>query len=167
MSSAILPLYHPFRLRRLGCAQESSMDQVITMLAHRQTQVMQNRCVPCMVERRRIHLDRIHHDMTHCPMDYPLEGQVAMLLLVPDGKADPVKGFRLSRTDHQTAYQRALKFASSRAPKLTRKTLVNTDVHHFIQYIHQLLHQEAFDYSVLSNLIDSETVLSNRPKSYH
>ena len=36
---------------------------------------------------------------------------------------------------------------------------MNTDVHHFIQYIHQLLHQEAFDDSVLSNLIDSETVM--------
>ena len=41
---------------------------------------------------------------------------------------------------------------------LTKKTLVNTDVHHFIQYIHQLLHQEAFADSVLSNLIDSETI---------
>ena len=30
-------------------------------------------------------------------MGHPLEGQVAMLLLAPDGKADPVKGFRLSR----------------------------------------------------------------------
>ena len=36
---------------------------------------------------------------------------------------------------------------------------MNTEVHHFIQYIHQLLHQEAFDDSVLSNLIDSETVM--------
>ena len=69
------------------------MGQVITMLVHRRTQVMQSRCVPCMVERRRIHLDRTHHDMTHDP----LEGRVARLLLVPDGKADPAKGFLLSR----------------------------------------------------------------------
>ena len=78
--------------------QERSMGQIITMLVHRQTQVMQSRCVPCMVERRRSHLDKTHHDMTHCPMGHPLEGQVVMLLLAPDGTADPVKGFRLSRT---------------------------------------------------------------------
>ena len=35
---------------------------------------------------------------------------------------------------------------------------MKTDVHHFIQYIHQLLHQEAFDDSVLSNLINGETI---------
>ena len=35
---------------------------------------------------------------------------------------------------------------------------MNTDVHHFIQYIHQLLHQKSFDDSVLSNLIDSEAI---------
>jgi len=43
-------------------------------------------------------------------------------------------------------------------PKLTRATLVNTEVHLFIQYIHQLLRHEAFDDSVLGNMIDTETI---------
>ena len=34
---------------------------------------------------------------------------------------------------------------------------MNTEVHHLIQYIHQLLRHEAFDDSVLGNLIDNET----------
>ena len=47
---------------------------------------------------------------------------------------------------------------STKIPKLTRATLVNTEVHLFIQYIHQLLCHEAFDDSVLGNMIDTETV---------
>ena len=47
--------------------------------------------MPCMVETRRIHLDRNHHDMTHYPIGHPLEGRVARLLLVPDGTADPAE----------------------------------------------------------------------------
>jgi hypothetical protein len=35
---------------------------------------------------------------------------------------------------------------------------VNTEVHLFIQYIHQLLRHEAFDDSVLGNIIDTETI---------
>jgi hypothetical protein len=35
---------------------------------------------------------------------------------------------------------------------------VNTEVHHLIQYTHQLLRHEAFDDSVLGNLIDNETI---------
>jgi hypothetical protein len=41
---------------------------------------------------------------------------------------------------------------------LTKTTLVNTEVHLFTQYIHQLLRQEAFDESVLGNMIDTETI---------
>jgi len=50
------------------------------------------------------------------------------------------------------------KFGAIKVPKLTRKTLVNTEVHQLIKHIHQLLNQEAFDDSVLLNLIDSETI---------
>jgi hypothetical protein len=57
-----------------------------------------------------------------------------------------------------TAYQRVLKFGTSKVPRLTKTTLVNTEVHHLIQYIHQLLRHEAFDDSVLGNLIDNETI---------
>ena len=35
---------------------------------------------------------------------------------------------------------------------------MNTEVHLLIQHIHQLLRQEAFDDSVLGNLIDNETI---------
>jgi hypothetical protein len=35
---------------------------------------------------------------------------------------------------------------------------VNTEVHHLIQYIHQLLHHEAFDDSLLGNLIDNKMI---------
>ena len=41
---------------------------------------------------------------------------------------------------------------------LTKTTLVNTEVHLLIQYIHQLLRHEAFDESVLGNMIDTETI---------
>jgi hypothetical protein len=51
-----------------------------------------------------------------------------------------------------------LKFGTSKVPKLSRATLVNTEVHQLIQHIHQLLRQEAFDVSVLIKLIDSETI---------
>jgi hypothetical protein len=45
-----------------------------------------------------------------------------------------------------------------KVPKLTETTLVNTEVHLFIQYIQQLLRQEAFDESVMGNTIDTETI---------
>jgi hypothetical protein len=51
-----------------------------------------------------------------------------------------------------------LKFATAKIPKLSKANLVNTEVHLLIQHIHQLLRQEAFDDSVLGNLIDSETI---------
>ena len=35
---------------------------------------------------------------------------------------------------------------------------MNTEVHLFIQYIHQLLRHEAFDDSVLGNMIDTEKI---------
>jgi hypothetical protein len=57
-----------------------------------------------------------------------------------------------------TTLQRMLKFGQTKAPKLSKANLVNTEVHHLIQYINQLLHQEAFHDSVLINLIDSETI---------
>jgi len=67
---------------------------------------------------------------------------------VPTRRIDP----------RDTAYKRVLKFGMTKIPKLTKSTLVNTEVHLLIQYIHQLLRHEAFDDSVLGNLIDNETV---------
>ena len=52
--------------------------------------------------------------------------------------------------------QRMLKFGS-------KANLVNTEVRMLIEHIHQLLRQEAFDDSVLGNLIDSDTI----PQSHH
>ena len=57
-----------------------------------------------------------------------------------------------------TAYRRTLHFGMTKVPKLTRATLVNTEVHPFIQYIHRLLSHEAFDDSVLGIMIDTETI---------
>ena len=54
--------------------------------------------------------------------------------------------------------QRMLKFGLAKIPKLSKANLVNTEVHLLIQHIHQLLRQEAFDDSVLGNLIDNETI---------
>lgn len=55
-------------------------------------------------------------------------------------------------------FQRVLKFGTSKVPKLMKQTLVNTEIHLLIQYIHQLLRHEAFDDFVLRILIDSETI---------
>ena len=54
--------------------------------------------------------------------------------------------------------QRMLKFGSAKVPKLSKANLVNTEVHLLIQHIHRLLSQEAFDDSVMGNLIDNETI---------
>ena len=51
-----------------------------------------------------------------------------------------------------------LKFGSAKIPKLSKANLINTEVHMLIEHIHQLLRQEAFDDSVLGNLIDSDTI---------
>jgi len=51
--------------------------------------------------------------------------------------------------------QRMLKFGST---KIFKANLVNTEVHLLIQHIQQHLRQEAFDDSVLGNLIDNETI---------
>ena len=55
-------------------------------------------------------------------------------------------------------FQRVHKFGTSKVPKLTKQTLVNTEVHLLIQYIYQLLRHEAFDDFVLGILTDSETI---------
>jgi len=68
--------------------------------------------------------------------------------IVPTRRVDP----------RDAIYQRMLKFATAKIPKLSKANLVNTEVHLLIQHIHQLLRQEAFDDSVLGNLIDSETI---------
>jgi hypothetical protein len=58
--------------------------------------------------------------------------------------------------------QRMLKFSSAKIPKLSKANLVSTKVHLLIQHINQLLRQEAFDDSVLGNLIDKETIWCQR-----
>ena len=57
-----------------------------------------------------------------------------------------------------TAYQRMLKFGSADRPKLTKNTLESVAVDTFIKYLHQLIRADAFDDSVIINLIDSETI---------
>ena len=54
--------------------------------------------------------------------------------------------------------ERMLKFGSAKIPKLSKANLVNMELYLLIQHIHQLLRQEAFDDSVLGNLIDNETI---------
>ena len=49
------------------------------------------------------------------------------------------------------AYQRVIKFGTTKVPKLTKSTLVNTEVHRLIQYI-QLLRHEAFDNETITLL---------------
>jgi hypothetical protein len=56
----------------------------------------------------------------------------------------------------EAAYRRTIQFATVKVLKLTKTTLVNTEVHLFIQYIQQLLRQEAFDESVMGNMIDTD-----------
>ena len=51
-----------------------------------------------------------------------------------------------------------LKFGSADPPKLTKNTLESVAVDTFIKYLHQLIRADAFDDSVIINLIDSETV---------
>ena len=51
-----------------------------------------------------------------------------------------------------------LKFGSANPPKLTKNTLESVAVDTFIKYLHQLLRADAFDHSVIINLIDSEAV---------
>ena len=57
-----------------------------------------------------------------------------------------------------TAYQRMLKFGHADPPKLTKNTLESVAVYTFIKYLHQLIRADAFDDSVIINLIDSETI---------
>jgi hypothetical protein len=57
-----------------------------------------------------------------------------------------------------TAYQRMLKFGSADSPKLTKNTLESVEVDTFIKYLHQLLRADAFDDSVIINLIATETI---------
>jgi hypothetical protein len=57
----------------------------------------------------------------------------------------------------ETAYRRTV-LGTTKIPKLTKTNLVNTEVHLFIQHIYLLLRSEAFDESVLVNMIDPETI---------
>ncbi len=67
--------------------------------------------------------------------------------------------FQTRRVDPRDAsMQRMLKSGWAKVPKLSKANLVNTEVHLLIQYIHRLLSKEAFDDSVMGNLIDNETI---------
>ena len=57
-----------------------------------------------------------------------------------------------------TAYQRMFKFGAADLPKLTKNTLESVAVDIFIKYLHQLIRADAFDDSVIINLIDGETI---------
>ncbi len=70
----------------------------------------------------------------------------------------PFQEIELFRLAEEIQGQRMLKFGSAKVPKLSKVNLVNTEVHLLIQYIHRLLSQEAFDDSVMGNLIDNETI---------
>jgi len=72
----------------------------------------------------------------------------------PGSRVIPTRGI----DSREAAYRRKIQFCTSKVPKLTKTTLVKTEVHLFIQYIHQLLRQEAFDESVLENMIDTDTI---------
>ena len=106
----------------------------------------------------------IHRDRIHQPKVHSCEGLVIKLgwQSRPDQSVPAFPGSRIvpiRRIDSRdTSYRRILKFGTSKVPKLTKVTLVNTEVHHLIQYIHQLLRHEAFDDSVLGNLINNETI---------
>ena len=68
--------------------------------------------------------------------------------IIPTRRIDP----------RDASMQRMLKFGAAKIPKLTKANSVNTEVQLLIQHIHQLLRQEAFDDSVLGNLIDNKTI---------
>jgi hypothetical protein len=68
--------------------------------------------------------------------------------IIPTRRVDP----------RDASMQRMLKFGSAKIPKLSKANLVNREVHLLIRHINQLLRQEAFDDSVLGNLIDNETI---------
>ena len=72
----------------------------------------------------------------------------------PSSRIIPVRGI----DSREAAYRQTIQFGATKVPKLTKTTLVNTEVHLLIQYIHQLLRHEAFDESVLGNMIDTETI---------
>ena len=64
----------------------------------------------------------------------------------PGSRIIPTRGI----DSRETAYRRTMHFGTTKVPKLTKSTLVN---HLLVQYIHHLLHHEAFDESVLGNAI--------------
>jgi hypothetical protein len=101
----------------------------------------------------------IRPDETYSHQDHHHKGPVRSF---PGSKIIPARAIDA----REAAYRRTIQFATVKVPKLTKTTLVNTEVHLFIQYIQQLLRQEAFDESVMGNMIDTDLpttilVLSN------
>jgi hypothetical protein len=58
----------------------------------------------------------------------------------------------------QTATTRMLQFSSRPQPRLSKANFANTDVHSFIEHIHQLIRAEAFDETVMETHIDEESI---------
>jgi hypothetical protein len=51
-----------------------------------------------------------------------------------------------------------LQFSSRPQPRLSKANFANTDVHSFIEHIHQLIRAEAFDETVMETHIDEESI---------
>ena len=120
-----------------------------------------------MTRHDRTHLDMTRHDrtcrdVTFRHQDHPHRGQRAVWQSSPGQGIPAFLGGRIIPTRRidarEAAYRRTIQFGTTKVSKLTKTTLVNMEVHLFIQYIHQLLRQEAFDESVLGNMIDTETI---------
>jgi hypothetical protein len=58
----------------------------------------------------------------------------------------------------QTATTRMLQFSSRPQPRLSKANFANTDVHSFIEHIHQLIRAKVFDETVMETHIDEESI---------
>jgi hypothetical protein len=121
-----------------------------------------------MTRRDKTSLDMIRPDETYRHQDHHHRGPVPSPTKDQCGRVDTARvsqhfwAVRIiparAMDAREAAYRRTIQFATVKVPKLTKTTLVNTKVHLFIQYIQQLLRQEACDESVMGNMIDTETI---------
>jgi hypothetical protein len=58
----------------------------------------------------------------------------------------------------QTATTHMLQVSSRQQPRLSEANFANTDIHAFIQHVHQLIRAEAFEENVMETLLDEESV---------
>ena len=113
-----------------------------------------------MTRRDRTSLDMIRPDETYRHQDHHHRGPVPSPTKDQCDRVDTASRIIPARAmdAREAACRRTIQFATVKVPKLTKTTLVNTEVQLFIQYIQQLLCQEAFDESVMGNMIDTETI---------